>query len=69
MGVEIFSLISGFETSLLPQPIRKMLKANKGGPPEWLSTHPSGNNRIEEMEKTLPKVAPLYEDTTNHKQQ
>jgi predicted Zn-dependent protease len=40
---------------------QKMSAANKGGPPQWLSTHPSGKSRIAEIEKNLPKVMPLYE--------
>jgi len=40
---------------------QKMAANNKGAPPEWLSTHPSGNTRIAEIEVNLPKVMPLYE--------
>ena len=40
---------------------RKMSAANKGAPPQWLSTHPSGRTRIAEIEQNLPKVLPLYE--------
>ncbi|MBE7421313.1 MAG: M48 family metallopeptidase [Zoogloeaceae bacterium] len=40
---------------------KKMMAANKGAPPQWLSTHPSGRNRIEEIERRLPEVLPLYE--------
>jgi predicted Zn-dependent protease len=40
---------------------QKMMAANRGAPPQWLSTHPSGNNRIEEIERRLPEVMPLYE--------
>ena len=40
---------------------QKMSANNKGAPPEWLSTHPSGNTRIAEIEANLPKVMPLYE--------
>lgn len=40
---------------------RKMAAANRGAPPQWLSTHPSGKNRIQEIEKHLPAVMPLYE--------
>jgi predicted Zn-dependent protease len=40
---------------------QKMSAANKGAPPQWLSTHPSGNTRIEEIQANLPKVLPLYE--------
>jgi predicted Zn-dependent protease len=40
---------------------QKMTQANRGAPPQWLSTHPSGPNRILEIEKHLPEVLPLYE--------
>ncbi len=40
---------------------RKMDAAAKGAPPQWLSTHPSGKNRIKEIERRLPQVLPLYE--------
>jgi len=38
----------------------KMAAANKGAPPQWLSTHPSGPTRIRDIESALPKVEPLY---------
>ncbi len=38
----------------------KMAAANKGAPPQWLSTHPSGPSRIRDIEQSLPKVVPLY---------
>ncbi len=40
---------------------QKMGAANKGAPPQWLSTHPSGTTRIADIEANLPKVMPLYE--------
>ena len=40
---------------------QKMTAANKNAPPSWLSTHPSGPNRIREIEAQLPKVMPLYQ--------
>ena len=39
---------------------RKMGAASKNAPPQWLSTHPSGNNRIGEMSRHLDQVLPLY---------
>lgn len=39
---------------------RKMSAASKGAPPQWLSTHPSGTNRIAEIERHLDRVLPLY---------
>ncbi|MDO8385286.1 MAG: M48 family metallopeptidase [Polaromonas sp.] len=40
---------------------QKMAVASKGAPPQWLSTHPAGATRIADMERTLPRVMPLYE--------
>ncbi|MFM8638382.1 MAG: M48 family metallopeptidase, partial [Betaproteobacteria bacterium] len=39
---------------------QKMLQANKGAPPEFMSTHPAGDSRIQDIQKVLPKVMPLY---------
>lgn len=39
---------------------QKMALASKGAPPQWLSTHPSGQTRIADIESNLPKVMPLY---------
>jgi predicted Zn-dependent protease len=39
---------------------QKMAAANKGAPPQWLSTHPAGKTRIKDIEANLPKVEPLY---------
>jgi len=39
----------------------KMMEGGRGGPPQFLSTHPSGPNRIREIEAQLPKVGPMYE--------
>lgn len=40
---------------------QKMSAANKNAPQQWLSTHPSGTTRINEIESNLPKVMPLYQ--------
>jgi predicted Zn-dependent protease len=40
---------------------QKMLKATKGNSsPEFLSTHPSGETRIEQLTALMPAVEPLY---------
>ncbi|QDZ29213.1 M48 family metallopeptidase [Noviherbaspirillum sp. UKPF54] len=39
---------------------QKMNAADKGAPPQWLSTHPAGKNRIAEIRKHMPEVLPLY---------
>lgn len=41
---------------------QKMSKESQGkNPPEFLSTHPSNENRIMELSALIPKVMPLYE--------
>jgi predicted Zn-dependent protease len=40
---------------------QKMASASKGQPLEFMSTHPSGKTRIEDIQRQLPKVIPLYE--------
>jgi predicted Zn-dependent protease len=40
---------------------RKMNAASRGAPLPWLSTHPSGDDRIRDIERHLPEVMPLYE--------
>ncbi|MCX7218008.1 MAG: M48 family metalloprotease, partial [Burkholderiales bacterium] len=39
---------------------QKMGMASKGAPPQWLSTHPAGSDRIAEIQRHLPEVMPLY---------
>jgi predicted Zn-dependent protease len=39
---------------------KKMGMLNKNAPPQWLSTHPAGNNRIAQIQKHLPEVMPLF---------
>ena len=44
------------------QKMQKLSQASgKGQPPQFISTHPSHENRIREIEANLPKVLPLYE--------
>jgi predicted Zn-dependent protease len=39
---------------------QKMAIVNKTAPPQWLSTHPSGEHRIQDIRQHLPAVLPLY---------
>ncbi len=61
VGLEIAAR-AGFKPEASVQLWKKMLGASGGGKgqPSFLSTHPSGNNRIQELEANLPKVAHLY---------
>jgi predicted Zn-dependent protease len=39
----------------------KMNKASSNGMPEFLSTHPSPDNRMEELNALVQKMMPIYE--------
>ena len=39
----------------------KMAQVAKGAPPTWLSTHPSGEDRMRRTKDALKQVMPLYE--------
>jgi predicted Zn-dependent protease len=39
---------------------QKMLAVSKGAPPQFMSTHPSGASRIQDIESKLPKVASIF---------
>jgi predicted Zn-dependent protease len=39
---------------------QNMSKESRGAPPEFLSTHPSHQTRIQELEQRMPQAMPLY---------
>ena len=39
---------------------QKMMASNKGAPPQWMSTHPSGDSRIRDIQDRLPRMDPEY---------
>lgn len=47
---------------------QKMAAASKGAPPQFLSTHPSSDTRIQDIQSSLPKVMPLYAKAEKPKQ-
>ena len=60
VGLEI-AVRGGYRPEASVELWKKMLSANGAGGPSFLSTHPSGANRIQELEANLPKVQYLYE--------
>ena len=40
---------------------QKMLTASKGAPPQFLSTHPSGDSRIKDIQSRLARLDPVYD--------
>jgi Zn-dependent protease with chaperone function len=60
VGLEIAAR-GGYRPEASVELWKKMLAANGNGGNPWLSTHPSGANRIHQLEANLPKVQHLYE--------
>ncbi len=59
IGIELAAR-AGYDPAAAVRLWQKMAVASKGAPPQWLSTHPSGSTRIQDIEANLPKVAGLY---------
>jgi predicted Zn-dependent protease len=60
IGLELMSR-AGYDPNAAVSLWQKMSKLSSGGPPEFLSTHPSGESRIRDLEKNVPRVLPLYQ--------
>lgn len=60
IGLELMAR-AGYDPRAAVNVWQKMAKASEGGPPEFLSTHPSGSSRITDLQANLPRVMPLYQ--------
>jgi len=60
MGLELMAR-AGYDPHAAVSVWQKMMAAEKSAPPQFLSTHPSPGNRIEELQARIPKVLPLYQ--------
>ena len=62
IGLELMAR-SGYNPEAAISLWKKMGAASGGGAklPQWLSTHPSGEARIEAITRLLPRVLPLYQ--------
>ena len=59
IGLELMAR-AGFDPNASVSLWQKMAKLGGGGP-EFLSTHPSGESRIRDLQASIPRVMPLYE--------
>jgi predicted Zn-dependent protease len=59
MGLELMAR-AGYDPNAAVSVWKKMIAAEQGSPPEFLSTHPSPESRIADLQALVPKVLPLY---------
>jgi predicted Zn-dependent protease len=52
---------AGFDPRAAAEFWRNMEQTGGNGPPEFLSTHPSGSSRIRDLKGRIPDALPLYE--------
>ncbi|MGE4159737.1 MAG: M48 family metallopeptidase [Planctomycetota bacterium] len=60
MGLKLMAR-AGYDPAEAPHLWRRMQQHGGGGPPEFLSTHPSHETRIADLESRQSEVAPLYQ--------
>lgn len=59
IGLELMAR-AGYDPNAAISLWQKMAKLGGGGP-EFLSTHPSGDSRIRDLQASVPRVLPLYQ--------
>lgn len=64
LGMEIAAL-AGYDPRAAISLWKKMSEVNANSAPQWLSTHPASESRIEEIRLNLPRVLLLYQSSKN----
>ena len=59
-GIELAAR-AGYDPRAAVRLWEKMSAASGNGPPQFLSTHPSPDNRIQVLNELVPKMMPIYE--------
>ena len=60
IGLELMAR-AGYDPNAAVSVWKKMMSADQGGSPQFLSTHPSPKTRIQDLQALVPKVMPFYE--------
>lgn len=60
VGMELAAR-AGYDPRTAVRLWEKMSAAGNGGPPQFLSTHPSPDNRIQALAALVPQMMPIYE--------
>jgi predicted Zn-dependent protease len=56
----LFMADAGFDPRASIKLWKNMARENKGAPPEWFSTHPSSDTRIDDLVEQLPEALARY---------
>jgi predicted Zn-dependent protease len=65
IGIELAAK-AGYDPRAAVTLWQKMAQASGGGPPQFLSTHPSPGNRQERLAALVPQMLPLYQPGASH---
>lgn len=65
IGQELMA-ISGFEPKAAVDLWHNMAKGNKSAPPEFMSTHPSNETRIDKLTEHLAVTQPMFEQSSQN---
>lgn len=60
IGLELMAR-AGYDPNAAVSVWKKMIAAEQAGTPQFLSTHPSPQTRVQDIQALVPKVAPLYQ--------
>jgi predicted Zn-dependent protease len=60
IGLELMAR-AGYDPNAAVSVWKKMMAAEQGGTPQFLSTHPSPKTRIQDLQALVPKVMPIYQ--------
>jgi predicted Zn-dependent protease len=60
IGLELMAR-AGYDPNAAVSVWKKMMSAEQGGTPQFLSTHPSPQTRIKDLQALVPKVMPIYQ--------
>jgi Putative Zn-dependent protease, contains TPR repeats len=56
-----FMALAGYDPAEAPRFWQRMSQNSQGSPPEFMSTHPSHETRIADLNRLMPKAKRLYE--------
>ncbi|HVY62709.1 MAG TPA: M48 family metallopeptidase, partial [Planctomycetota bacterium] len=56
---------AGYDPREAPKFWKRMIQNGGDKPPEWLSTHPSDETRVKDLEALMPEAMAYYEKATN----